>query len=234
MRCAMLAAVVAMLSGEAVSEVKVESDRFTGKTKIIASAFDPTREWLIALIADDKVRAMRLTTVNSTWKYLRCKQLVFLLDGRPYPIDAWHDGKVDRRSVQESFTMALTPEQVNDLAAAQMIEFKACNDERKFTDADLNAVRDFARAIAIQRGETSSPQQAKPTASVGNAVSPSLRNVESRYLFAAQDWARGQGCGSPVATMTGKGAGFELFTVTCATTDPVSLRCEYGVCRALQ
>lgn len=56
---------------------------------------------------------------------------------------------------------------------------------------------------------------------------------ESKHMFAAERFAKANGCATPVATMTIKTATSETFTLMCAQGDPIIVRCD-GACRALQ
>jgi hypothetical protein len=56
----------------------------------------------------------------------------------------------------------------------------------------------------------------------------------SKYMFTAERFAKDAGCASPVATMNIAAATYETFTVACAKGDPLSLRCDDGVCRELK
>ena len=86
--------------------------------------------------------------------------------------------------------------------------------------------------IATRQGEMPAVHAADQ-APVVPAPSPRETPQESKYLFAAQDWMRASGCQAPAATMTAKGAGFEVFTARCGAADPVVIRCEFGICRGL-
>lgn len=53
--------------------------------------------------------------------------------------------------------------------------------------------------------------------------------------FVAARLARTQACSAqPAAVMTGKGPGFETYSIACENGDALSLRCEFGNCRILR
>ncbi len=56
--------------------------------------------------------------------------------------------------------------------------------------------------------------------------------VESRWLLAAENLARANGCKTPLVTLTQKGAGQERFAVACAGGSPFpSVACDFDGCR---
>jgi hypothetical protein len=87
---------------------------------------------------------------------------------------------------------------------------------------------------------TPSPQESapssQPSARAPNQDRGAIPRVaaESRYLILAQEYARGGGCVSPVATMNLRAGWVETFTITCATGDARTIRCDYGTCRDLK
>ena len=52
-------------------------------------------------------------------------------------------------------------------------------------------------------------------------------------MIGAERLAKSTGCAAPVAAMNFRGAGTEQFTVVCSTGDPLSVRCDDGVCRIM-
>ncbi len=97
------------------------------------------------------------------------------------------------------------------------------------------------RVIKNVHGRPSPPCAAAPTASApvppsnasGATTAKSIPG-ESRYMFEAERLAKSTGCAAPVAAMNFKGAGTELFTVTCSTGDLLSIRCDDGVCHIMK
>ncbi|HVZ79190.1 MAG TPA: hypothetical protein VHE12_00155 [bacterium] len=65
------------------------------------------------------------------WRYLDCKELNWLVDGKPFKWqDQDYDNSVlDSGSTMEYFRIYLTPKMLAKLAKAQTIEGKICNDE---------------------------------------------------------------------------------------------------------
>lgn len=57
---------------------------------------------------------------------------------------------------------------------------------------------------------------------------------ESKHMFSAERFAKAGGCTSPVAAMTLRAPDSETFTITCATGDPMIVRCDGGACREMK
>lgn len=58
---------------------------------------------------------------------------------------------------------------------------------------------------------------------------------ESKWVFDAERLARTSGCADrPAATLSGKGPAVETYSFQCSNGDVLSVRCEYGNCRALR
>jgi hypothetical protein len=85
---------------------------------------------------------------------------------------------------------------------------------------------------SLQSSATSSQSSGRASTQDRGAI-PKVA-AESRYLILAQDYARDGGCASPVATMNLRAGWAETFTITCATGDARTVRCEYGTCRDLK
>ncbi|HEY2967006.1 MAG TPA: hypothetical protein VGK75_01455 [Casimicrobiaceae bacterium] len=60
--------------------------------------------------------------------------------------------------------------------------------------------------------------------------------LRSRYMNDAEQFAKANGCATPVATMKFAVVGpdnFEAFAVTCGANVPMSVRCDSGRCRTM-
>ncbi len=79
------------------------------------------------------------------------------------------------------------------------------------------------------------PVPATPPAPIGSAplISPGI-SAESKYMFTAEGVAKVSGCNSPVAAMTSKGAGMEMFAIACPNGTTLAIRCEVDGCRILR
>lgn len=70
-----------------------------------------------------------------------------------------------------------------------------------------------------------------PTAPPPDAKAP----VELRYAIAAEDFAKRQQCAvTPKPVLNSKTPGAETYTVACASGEALTIRCEFGNCRALR
>jgi len=58
--------------------------------------------------------------------------------------------------------------------------------------------------------------------------------AESKYMFAAEKFAKAGGCTTPIAVMNIRTSSSETFTVGCTGGDSVMVRCEDGICRELK
>ena len=62
------------------------------------------------------------------------------------------------------------------------------------------------------------------------AIAATASQVESKYAFAAERFAKDTGCSSAAATLSVKAATYETFTVACSSGDPRVVRCDDGAC----
>jgi uncharacterized protein YceK len=71
--------------------------------------------------------------------------------------------------------------------------------------------------------------------SVQAVATSSAPQATSRYLIAAERFAKDGGCLSAVATMNIRSSTYETFTVSCTSADPRLVRCDDGTgCRELK
>lgn len=68
-----------------------------------------------------------------------------------------------------------------------------------------------------------------------NPVSTPAGLTGGSDTLAAERFAKGQACTlDPVAALTSKGPGFEIYSVRCSNDDTLIVRCEWGNCRSLK
>lgn len=153
---AMLGALAVMLVPlSASAEITDNTDRFSGARTIRYSSDSEIalRAPMINIVGldlrGDRSGAILVSIGNSSrgpnggWQYLKCRETHWLADGHPFaPEKSTYDGDVLRGGVLEKFTYHLTVDQLSELAAAQTIEFKICNDEFAFTPADIEGLRE--------------------------------------------------------------------------------------------
>jgi len=53
-------------------------------------------------------------------------------------------------------------------------------------------------------------------------------------MFAAEPFAKANGCVQPVATLSYVAPGVESFLIDCGRDEPLSVRCDGGECRAMK
>ncbi len=94
-------------------------------------------------------------SVNDNWEYLRCHNLIFLVDGAPLAVETQHEGEVMSGNVSESVIGQIGIRDFLTLVGAQSIEGKLCNTEFKLTTEQREALRDVA-----SRMKTDSPEEA--------------------------------------------------------------------------
>lgn len=74
-----------------------------------------------------------------------------------------------------------------------------------------------------------SPVPARPDAKLGEGLK------DGQDGFVAERLARSQSCSAlPKAILTGKGPGFETYSIACENGDALAMRCEFGNCRILR
>ncbi|WP_210392536.1 hypothetical protein [Variovorax sp. PAMC 28711] len=106
-----------------------------------------------------------------------------------------------------------------DLSASKAISFQ--NFRFEVDSADNNGMT----GTLISDGTT--------TASATATSSPAV--PQGKDTLMAERLAKERSCSpQPKAILSGKGAGFEAYMVSCTNGDALSIRCEFGNCRVLQ
>lgn len=146
---------ISAVASDLRDEVVVETDRFTGRTKISyqpTPKSDPSGLDLILLSVvepekplDAQAVSITLATSSDGWKYLDCHRLDWLADGKPVMVgDAEHEGSVlDGGGVLEMIGVYTDAKRFGQLARAQSVEYRLCNDEVQMSPAHSSAIRDF-------------------------------------------------------------------------------------------
>ena len=95
-----------------------------------------------------------------------------------------------------------------------------------------------ALPVAPVLSGTDSSAGTAPTAVQVPERAPTLVRValptSSKYMYSAEQLAKKGGCKSPIASMNYVDAGAEVFSIACANSPPLTVRCEIGQCRELQ
>jgi hypothetical protein len=85
---------------------------------------------------------------------------------------------------------------------------------------------------SLQRGAAALPDV--PTRNTSAAPTQPPRPGASKYLYSAEQFAKANGCTTPVVTLNLQSAVTETFSVICASGEPITVRCENGQCRTLK
>ncbi len=155
-------AVVLFLATNAFAGIEINFDRFTNKTVVATPGMDElisradsalTPSWFTQFTGQQPTALpskLNLTfwKVNKSWKYLRCHDVVMLADGSPFPLDASkHDGTVGRGYVMERVGVDVSFAKAEELSRAKLVEFKICNTEGRFSEGDMEDLRNFVKAL---------------------------------------------------------------------------------------
>jgi hypothetical protein len=145
------AAIIGLIfAGPVYAQMTTETDRFTGKTTTswivkqspkVVKAYRQPATITMATRTDDK-RSLYVSFVSGTWLYLKCSSDHWLLDGQPFEMPKpvfMRD--VMRGGVSEMAVYTITPEVSNALVAASQLELKVCNDEFRFDEKAMTAIR---------------------------------------------------------------------------------------------
>jgi hypothetical protein len=128
-------------------KVDVKEDRFTGKTVVdLKSVPVPNGVTIGGFFVNSEPKlTLSLTSGSESWRYLKCHTTDFLVDGAPFnPGTLDYSGTVGTGFVMEFFYYSLSYPSLVKLANAQTVEVKICNDEYRFGQQDINALREFA------------------------------------------------------------------------------------------
>jgi hypothetical protein len=86
-------------------------------------------------------------------------------------------------------------------------------------------------------GATTGGVQQTPAAQMlGSTLTsaPAVVNKPSKYSYSAEQFAKKNGCLSPMASMVLQTPGVETFAIACASGEQRAVRCEYGDCQAIK
>jgi hypothetical protein len=131
----------------------------------------------------------------------------------------------------------VTQENKTNLTNAQLQFMKICLEGKNWTvefkgeaKAQLEPTGGGSGSPTALPADHPAPTASAPVPSSNASGATTAKSIpgESRYMFEAERLAKSTGCAAPVAAMNFKGAGAELFTVTCSTGDLLSIRCDDG------
>jgi hypothetical protein len=180
------------------AEIVVAYDRFKGITKVATKPTLPPYQrpeiHMGAALPKETphLPAFYLNIVYRTqrWEYLSCHQTYWLADGKPVMLpQPTHQGDVDGGGVLEQLLIApIELEQFQQLARAQQVEYKICNDEYRASPA---AMQDFQTVLSyiqkFQPGESSSKFSSTPPSSSTPPPAPLTEaELDAKYEAARQ------------------------------------------------
>lgn len=139
----------------AVAQVTSTPDRFTGETSLTtnlhAAKNVPLRPQVRVTIKRDgkfKDGLIMLVGAYPQWKYLKCYDTNWLLDGRPITLPrAIHDGEIGDGYVVDGTGQAVTLADLKKFAAAKKVEFEVCKDAGEFSADELNDLRELVSQV---------------------------------------------------------------------------------------
>lgn len=142
--------------------VEIKFDRFRNYTDVRYPSIDQaakrarnhlTPTWLVGFDGQTPIRIpsvlfLTFRKINSSWEYLRCHDVAMLADGVPVQLSpAEHSGNAGRSSVIEHINVSVTFDTARKLSESQLVEFRVCNTEGRFSKADLHGLRGVIEAI---------------------------------------------------------------------------------------
>lgn len=145
--------------------VEIKFDRFRNYTDVRYPSIDQaekrarnhlTPTWLAGFdgqtpIKPPRVLSLTFRRINSSWQYLRCHDVAMLADGIPVQLPpAEHSSSAGRSSVIEDITVRVSFDTARKLSGSQLVEFKICNTEGRFSKADMQGLRGVIKAITPQ------------------------------------------------------------------------------------
>jgi hypothetical protein len=146
----------------ASAQVKDEYDRFEGSRKLTYESqakveLGQPQPSLHVVVKDGKetiflrfiVASASDRRAASSWKYLRCNDIDWLIDGAPVELgDVVHDGQAVRGGVIEILLQPATREQLQKIGSGQVVEYRICNDEYRLSAADVAGVQGIYQKLA--------------------------------------------------------------------------------------
>lgn len=154
-------------------EVKVETDRFTAATTVVAhqqhTLFDfnlcsrPAPLWITVITkgaVDPPEVMLSFEAECSTWQYLDCHGVHLLKDDEPFALtESVHKGSINSGgSVNESIRIILAFDKVKELFGAKKLEFEICKTEVRFKKKELDDLKAFIVSIETLRRQVPARQ----------------------------------------------------------------------------
>lgn len=155
------------LAHSSQAEIKVKVDSFTGKTTVNTKPTPFTERPSFNLLGryrdeTDKpnaVLSILLYSSSPTWQYLHCYSTFWLADNKPINLpQPTHKGFVGTGFVMEHLAITPVPlSALQQMATAQKVEFKVCNDEFTLTTEEMKDLKRFVEIFTSPSPPTPSP-----------------------------------------------------------------------------
>jgi hypothetical protein len=158
---------VAAVSFNALADLGISYDRFTGRTTITApKPFPGTipsagfEVQALTVFDGEKPRKLPASVVLSFkalsfdgWRYLKCHSVAALANGKPFALPpSKHDGgALGGSEVLESIYIDIPWAVFSALSRAERLEFRVCNTEAKLSDDRIEEFRALVRAASPSR-----------------------------------------------------------------------------------
>ena len=157
----------AQTSAEVPAEetVEIKFDRFNNRTTVrfpstqqtVARANNSlTPTWLASFEGQTpstppSTLSLTFVKVVRSWEYLRCHSVAILADGSQVQLPPEnHSGHIGRGYVIERIKVVVGIDIARKLSESQLVEFKVCTTEGRFSQADLQGLRGVIKAITPQ------------------------------------------------------------------------------------
>ncbi len=143
-------ALILLAANASAAGYSEDTDRFTGRKTISwtsAPSYGALAPNLFIHVEDGKAEngMVFLSGSFKTWRYLRCSTTHWLADGARLPVvEQDHNGSTGGDGVIEHISNLFGVAELKKIAAASTVEYKACNDEFRFTQDQLDG---FKKAI---------------------------------------------------------------------------------------
>lgn len=149
-----------LAAGNVFSGIETKYDRFAGLTvvstlptsQIGRASIVLTPEWIATFTGEKPTKVpnfvnLQFWKINKSWQYLNCHSVSMLADGLPFPsAKSKHEGNVGRSQVTEIITVVFSHADVTKLSEAKTVEFKVCNTESRFSEDEMQDLREFVKA----------------------------------------------------------------------------------------
>ena len=143
-----------LLGGASHGEVITKHDRFRNTTTMTYA--QPARSDIVEFHAfsvfdgespaSKRRNTIMLSSTSESWKYLRCRSVDFLIDGKLFSAPAPnHDGRAGRGYVLEFLSFSIPTEVIKKIGAAQLVEYRVCNDEYVLGVDDIKGLAELVK-----------------------------------------------------------------------------------------